>query len=89
MTKSNLHLVPDRYFRKQTLVNGERFITPELKEFETKVLGAEEAICQLEYRIFEEVRKKISEATPRLQRTASMIAVMDVLEFLRRGGGSV
>jgi DNA mismatch repair protein MutS len=79
VTKSNLHLVPDRYFRKQTLVNGERFITPELKEFETKVLGAEEAICQLEYRIFEEVRKKISEATPRLQRAASMIAVMDVL----------
>ena len=79
VTKSNLHLVPERYFRKQTLVNGERFITPELKEFETKVLGAEEAICQLEYRIFEEIRIKISEATPRLQRTASTIAVMDVL----------
>ena len=82
VTKSNLHLVPDRYFRKQTLVNGERFITPELKEFETKVLGAEEEISQLEYRIFEEIRKKISEATPRLQNTASTIAAIDVLSSL-------
>ena len=82
VTKSNLHLVPDRYFRKQTLVNGERFITPELKEFETKVLGAEEEISQLEYRIFEEIRKQISEATPRLQKTASTIAGIDVLSSL-------
>ena len=82
VTKSNLHLVPDRYIRKQTLVNAERFITPELKEFETKVLGAEEAICQLEYRIFEEIRKRVSEATPRLQKTASAIALIDVLGSL-------
>ncbi|HUL31175.1 MAG TPA: DNA mismatch repair protein MutS, partial [Thermodesulfobacteriota bacterium] len=79
VTKSNLHLVPDHYIRKQTLVNAERFITPELKEFETKVLGAEEAICQLEYRLFEEVRKRVSEETPRLQKTASAIAVIDIL----------
>ncbi len=79
VTKSNLHLVPDHYIRKQTLVNAERFITPELKEFETKVLGAEEAICQLEYRLFEEVRKRVSDETPRLQRTASAIAIVDVL----------
>jgi DNA mismatch repair protein MutS len=79
VTKSNLHLVPDRYIRKQTLVNAERFITPELKEFETKVLGAEEAICQLEYRLFEEIRKKVSDETPRLQKTASAIAVIDIL----------
>ena len=79
VTKSNLHLVPDHYIRKQTLVNAERFITPELKEFETKVLGAEEAICQLEYRLFEEVRKKVSEETPRLQKTASAIAIIDIL----------
>jgi len=79
VTKSNLHLVPDRYIRKQTLVNAERFITPELKEFETKVLGAEEAICQLEYRLFEEVREKVSEETPRLQKTASAVAVVDIL----------
>jgi DNA mismatch repair protein MutS len=79
VTKSNLHLVPDQYIRKQTLVNAERFITPELKEFETKVLGAEEAICQLEYRLFEEIRKRVSDETPRLQKTASAIATIDIL----------
>jgi DNA mismatch repair protein MutS len=79
VTKSNLHLVPDHYIRKQTLVNAERFITPELKEFETKVLGAEEAICQLEYRLFEEIRKRVSDETPRLQKTASAIAIVDIL----------
>ncbi|MDP3015758.1 MAG: DNA mismatch repair protein MutS, partial [Deltaproteobacteria bacterium] len=79
VTKSNLHLVPDHYIRRQTLVNAERFITPELKEFETKVLGAEEAICQLEYRLFEEIQKKVSEETPGLQKTASAVAVIDVL----------
>jgi len=79
VTKSNLHLVPDHYIRKQTLVNAERFITPELKEFETKVLGAEEAICQLEYRLFEDIRKKVSDETVRLQKTASAIAVIDIL----------
>jgi DNA mismatch repair protein MutS len=82
VTKSNLHLVPQNYIRKQTLVNAERFITPELKEFETKVLGAEEAICQLEYRLFEEIRKRVSDETPRLQRTASGIAVIDILTSL-------
>jgi DNA mismatch repair protein MutS len=79
VTKSNLHLVPDHYERKQTLVNAERYMTPELKEFEAKVLGAEEAICQLEYRLFEEIRKRVADETPRLQRTASAIAVIDVL----------
>ena len=79
VTKSNLHLVPDHYIRRQTLVNAERFITPELKEFETRVLGAEEAICQLEYRLFEEIQMKVSEETPKLQKTASGIAVIDVL----------
>ncbi len=79
VTRSNLHLVPDHYIRKQTLVNAERFITPELKEFETKVLGAQEAICQLEFRLFEEVRQRVSEATHRLQKTASAIGVIDVL----------
>lgn len=79
VTKSNLHLVPGHYIRRQTLVNAERFITPELKEFETKVLGAEETICQLEYRLFEEIQKKVSEETPGLQKTASAVAVIDVL----------
>jgi len=67
VTKSNLHLVPEHYVRKQTLVHAERFITPELKEFETRVLGAQEAICQLEYRLFEEIRQKVAEATGRLR----------------------
>jgi DNA mismatch repair protein MutS len=79
VTKSNLPLVPDRYIRKQTLVNAERFFTPELKEFETKVLGAEEAICQLEYQLFEGIRGKVSDATPRLQKTASAITLIDIL----------
>lgn len=79
VTKSNLHLVPGHYIRRQTLVNAERFITPELKEFETRVLGAEEAVCQLEYRLFEEIREKVSGEMPKLQKTASAIAVIDVL----------
>lgn len=79
VTKSNLHLVPEHYIRKQTLVNAERFITPELKEFEAKVLGAEETICQLEYRLFEEIRRKVSETAPKLQKTASAIAMIDIL----------
>jgi DNA mismatch repair protein MutS len=82
VTKSNLHLVPGHYTRKQTLVNAERFITPELKEFEAKVLGAEETICQLEYRIFEDIRKRVSDVTPRLQKTAAAIAVIDILASL-------
>ncbi|MGQ9645287.1 MAG: DNA mismatch repair protein MutS [Thermodesulfobacteriota bacterium] len=79
VTKSNLHLVPQHYERKQTLVNAERFITPELKAFEAKVLGAEEAICQLEYRLFEEIRGKVADQTHRLQKTASAVAVLDAL----------
>jgi DNA mismatch repair protein MutS len=79
VTKSNLHLVPDHYIRRQTLVNAERFITPELKEFETRVLGAEEAIRQLEYRLFEEIRERVSGEMPKLQKTASAIAVIDAL----------
>ncbi|MGB9628121.1 MAG: DNA mismatch repair protein MutS [Thermodesulfobacteriota bacterium] len=79
VTKSNLHLVPPHYIRKQTLVNAERFITPELKEFETKVLGAEEAICQLEYRLFEKIRQRVSDEVTKLQKSASAIGVLDVL----------
>ncbi len=82
VTKSNLHLVPPHYDRKQTLVNAERFITPELKEFEAKVLGAEEAICQLEYRLFEEIRRKVADVTPRLQKTGAAIAAIDSLASL-------
>jgi len=82
VTKSNLHLVPHHYERRQTLVNAERFITPELKEFEAKVLGAEETICQLEYRLFEEIQGIVAEKAPGLQKTASVIALLDVLGSL-------
>jgi len=79
VTKPNLSLVPSDYVRKQTLVNSERFITPELKEYEDKVLNAEEKIAELEYHLFTGVREKISCETHRLQNIASSIAVLDVL----------
>ena len=79
VTKSNLSLVPDYYIRKQTLSNAERFITPQLKEYESKILSAEERINRLEYDLFQEVRQGISAQTHRVQRTASAIATLDVL----------
>lgn len=72
-------LVPDTYIRKQTLSNCERFITQELKELETKVLGAQERIVGLEYEIFNSIRKKIAGEYLRTQRTAHAIALLDVL----------
>jgi len=82
VTKPNLHLVPPDYIRKQTLVNSERFITPELKEYEEKVLNAEQKIGELEYHLFLEVREKISQEKERLQKIASCIALLDVLSCL-------
>lgn len=82
VTKPNLSLVPEDYIRKQTLSNSERFITPELQEYEEKVLNAEEQIVELEYNLFLEVREKISEETRRLQKIAADIAVLDVLSSL-------
>ncbi len=72
-------LVPDTYIRKQTLSNCERFITQELKDLETKVLGAQERIVGLEYEIFNSIRKKIAGEYLRTQRTAHAIALLDVL----------
>ncbi len=72
-------LVPDEYIRKQTLSNCERFITPELKELEAKVLGAQERIVSLEYEIFTRLRNKVSEAQYRLKRTADAAASLDTL----------
>ena len=72
-------LVPDTYIRKQTLSNCERYITEELKELETKVLGAQERIVGLEYEIFNSIRKKIAGEYLRTQRTAHAIALLDVL----------
>ena len=72
-------LVPDTYIRKQTLSNCERYITPELKELESKVLGAQERIVSLEYEIFVQIRKKVADAQFRLRRTAEAVAQLDVL----------
>jgi DNA mismatch repair protein MutS len=79
VTKANISQVPDDYIRKQTLVNGERFITPELKEYEAKILGAEERLKNLEYEVFTKIREDISAETEKLQKTASAIAELDAL----------
>lgn len=82
VTKSYFNLVPDRYIRKQTLANCERFITPELKEMEETILGAEEKIVELEYRIFIEIRNFIADHTGRIQETARIVAAADALVSL-------
>lgn len=82
VTKPNLSLVPIEYIRKQTLVNSERFITPELKEYEEKVLNAEQRIGELEYSLFVEIREKISRENLRLQQLASNVGYLDVLSSL-------
>ncbi|TKJ34029.1 DNA mismatch repair protein MutS [bacterium (candidate division B38) B3_B38] len=82
VSKANLSLVPDDYMRKQTLVGGERFITPELKDYESRVLGAEEEIRLLEYEIFNRIREKVSEAAPRILTSARRLAIIDVLTAL-------
>ena len=79
VTKSNLDKVPQHYHRKQTVANGERFITPELKEMEGKILGAEERSVKLEYEIFQRVREEVLGQLPKIQQTASALAQLDVL----------
>jgi DNA mismatch repair protein MutS len=79
ISKANLHLAPPDFERKQTLVNAERFTTPELKEYETKVLAADERIAEIERRLFAEVRGWVAHESPRLRRTAAAIAQVDVL----------
>jgi DNA mismatch repair protein MutS len=78
ITSSNLDKVPADYIRKQTMVNGERFITPDLKEYEALVLNAEEEILSAEKRIFEAVCQHIAEQSKRLLETARMLAHLDV-----------
>ena len=75
-------LVPERYIRKQTLANAERYITEELKEFETKILGAQEKIVNIEYNLFTEVRETIKTKLAEIQATAHEIAIIDVLTSL-------
>ncbi len=79
VSKSNLEAVPSEYHRKQTIANGERFITPELKEFEKRALGADDRILEMEQALFEELRRKIAEECTRLQATAVAFAGLDVL----------
>ena len=79
VTKSNLEKVPSHYIRKQTVANGERFITPDLKEMEGKILGAEERSVKLEYELFQRVREAVLERLPQIQQTAAALAQLDVL----------
>ena len=79
VTRSNLDKVPPDYIRKQTIANGERFITPELKDMEGKILGAEERSVKLEYELFQRVREAILGRLPQIQQSASALAQLDVL----------
>jgi DNA mismatch repair protein MutS len=79
VSKIQAEKVPDNYIRKQTLVNAERFITPELKEFENKVLGAEERRVELEYQLFLSIRSQLAGNSSRLLKTAHLLAQIDFL----------
>lgn len=83
---SSTEMVPENYIRKQTLANAERYITPELKEFETKILGAQEKIVQLEYNLFTELRDILKTKISFIQNTAHEIAILDVLVSLAQAG---
>jgi DNA mismatch repair protein MutS len=85
ISKSNLHAVPSDYQRKQTIAGGERFITPALKEYEEKVLGADERILERELEIFERLRGTVAAEAPRIQSTARALATLDVLAALADG----
>ena len=82
VTKSNLELVPEGYIRKQTLANAERFITPELKELEELILGAEDKITTLEYDMFCEIRNAVAAEVERIQYCAYIVSVIDCLQSL-------
>ena len=79
VTKSNLSQVPDRFIRKQTLANCERYITEELKNLENQILGAEDKVINLEYEAFTKIRQEIAKNVKRLQKSAMIIATLDVL----------
>ncbi|XCP87151.1 DNA mismatch repair protein MutS [Roseburia hominis] len=82
VTNSFKDLVPEYYTRKQTLTNAERYITPELKELEDTILGAEDKLCALEYELYCEVRERIAAEITRIQKTASAVAELDVIASL-------
>ncbi len=82
VTHANSHLIPQEYIRKQTLANAERYITPELKEYEQKILGAEEKIIQLEYQLFLELRENVRQFTAKILEVAHSLAEVDVYTSL-------
>ena len=82
VTNSFKNLVPDYFTRKQTLANAERYITPELKELEDVILGAEDKLVNLEYELFREVRQKVADEVVRIQKTAKAVAKIDVFASL-------
>ena len=82
VTKSFLNQVPERYIRKQTLTNAERYMTPELKEIEQKVIGAQEQSVRLELQLFSEIRDRIAEQIDGIQRTAQALKELDVFQSL-------
>ena len=79
VTKSNLSMVPERFIRKQTLTNAERYITEELKNLENQILGAEEKVINLEYKAFTDIRDKIEAQIQRIQKTSAIVATLDVI----------
>jgi len=82
VTRSRLDQVPEEYIRKQTLTGAERYVTPELKEWERKVVGAEEKISELEARLFREFRERLADQVGRLQEVAARVATLDVVSGL-------
>ncbi len=82
VTKSFLNLVPERYTRKQTLTNAERFMTPELKEIEQKIIGAQEMSVRLELRLFNEVRDRVAEKIGRIQKNCEAVKMLDAYQSL-------
>jgi DNA mismatch repair protein MutS len=78
VSRANLHLVPPDYIRKQTLVNAERFITADLKEYESRVLGAEESRLKRETELFQALRRRLGQEAPRLKQVARALGILDV-----------
>ena len=82
VTKSLIDQVPDRYIRKQTLSNCERYITQDLKDVEATILGAADKVCTLEYNLFQEIRQRIADESERIRKTANLVATVDVYNSL-------
>ena len=82
VTKSLIDMVPDRYIRKQTLSNCERYITQELKDVEATILGAADKVCTLEYNLFQEIRQQIADQSERIRKAASLVATLDAYNSL-------